>query len=131
LGSAGFLAAGFGAAAGAVVVVVAAGVAASALHFATKSFSVTFAASFAALLARHSSWQALTVFFCANEGVAENAMPAKMRTKQPRNADRFSIFKLHVVQFTFELSASRNRVELKSNRSRIYGEVMLCSAGRI
>src|SRR4029077_14687423 len=59
LGSAGFFAAGFGAAAG-VAVVVAAGVAASALHFATKSFSVIFAASFAALLARHSSWQAFT-----------------------------------------------------------------------
>src|SRR5215467_14232276 len=58
LGSAGFFAADFGAAAGAAVVVVAAGVAASALHFATKSFSVIFAASLAALFARHSSWQA-------------------------------------------------------------------------
>src|SRR6476660_7110164 len=96
LGSAGFFATAFGAAAGAAVVVVAAGVAASVLHFATKSFSVIFAASFAALLARHSSWQAFTVF--AKEGVAENARPAKMRKKHPRNSDRFSIFELQVVQ---------------------------------
>jgi hypothetical protein len=89
LGSPGFFATAFGGAAGAAVVVVAAGVAASALHFATKSFSVILAASFAALLARHSSWQAFTVFFCANEGVAENARPAKISAKQPKNTDRF------------------------------------------
>ena len=105
LGSAGFLAAGFGAAAGAAVVVVAAGVAASVLHFATKSFSVIFAASFAALFARHSSWQAFTVFFCAKEGVAESARPAKMRKKHPRNSGRFSIFKLQHSMSYLKLSA--------------------------
>ncbi|MGC1857098.1 MAG: hypothetical protein WA725_10110, partial [Pseudolabrys sp.] len=89
LASAGFFTADVGAAIGAAVVVVAAGFAASALHFATKSFSVILAASFAALLARHSSWQSFTVFFCANEGVPENAKPAKMRAKQPMNIGRF------------------------------------------
>src|SRR6476646_10359791 len=92
LGSAGFFATAFGGAAGAAVVVVAAGVATSALHFATKSFSVILAASFAALLARHSSWQAFTVFFCANDAVVENARSAKMRAKKERKTDSFFMF---------------------------------------
>src|SRR6478752_632232 len=131
LGSAGFFATAFGGAAGAAVVVVAAGVAASVLHFATKSFSVIFAASFAALLARHSSWQAFTVFFCAKEGVAESARPAKMRKKHPRNSGRSSIFKLQHSMSYLKLSARGNRVGLKSNRHRIYEEVMWARPGII
>jgi hypothetical protein len=85
------------AAAGAVVVVAAAGFAASVLHFATKSFSVTLAAWFAALFALHSSWQALTVF-CAKEGVAESARPKAVRPKHMRSIDRFFMSKLRVSQ---------------------------------
>ena len=82
LGSAGFLAAGFGATAGAAVVVVAAGVAASVLHFATKSFSVIFAASFAALFARHSSWQAYG-FLLRKRGRCRKCKAGKNEKKTP------------------------------------------------
>ena len=109
LPSAGFLAVvgaifGAGAAGGAVVVV--AGLLASALHFATYAFSVMLAASFSTLLARHSSWQALTVFFCANEGVAENARHPKISAKHPRNAGRFFMSTLRVLLIEYEIPAA-------------------------
>ena len=68
-----------------------AGFSASALHLATYAFSVILAASFAALLALHSSSQALIVFFCANEGVAENARPEKIRAEHTISHHRLFI----------------------------------------
>ena len=93
--------AGFLVAAGVIFVVAAgaagaagaadAGFSASALHLATYAFSVILAASFAALLALHSSSQALIVFFCANEGVAENARPEKIRAEHTISHHRLFI----------------------------------------
>jgi hypothetical protein len=71
-----------------VVVVAAAGLSASALHLATYAFSVILAASFAALLALHSSAQAFTVFFWANEGDGENARPDKITEAHTRKTHR-------------------------------------------
>jgi hypothetical protein len=39
-------------------------------------------------LALHSSSQAFTVFFCANEGVAENARPEKIIIEHTNSVDR-------------------------------------------
>jgi hypothetical protein len=78
-------------AAGAVVGAAVAGFSALALHLATYAFSVILAASFAALLALHSSSQALIVFFCAKEGVAENARPEKIRAEQTISPNRLFI----------------------------------------
>ena len=69
----------------------AAGFSALALHLATYAFSVILAASFAALLALHSSSQALIVFFCAKEGVAENARPEKIRAEHTISPNRLFI----------------------------------------
>jgi hypothetical protein len=110
-GSAGFfavVAAVFGAATGAAVVVVAAGFAASVLHFATKSFSVILAASFAALFARHSSWQALTVF-CAKEGVVESARPEKVMAQHISSIDRFFMSKLRVPSWVYVASSTSRK----------------------
>jgi hypothetical protein len=103
-----FTAAGadFGAAAGAAGtagVVAAAGFSASALHFATYAFSVILAASFAALLALHSSSQAFTVFFCANEGVAENARPEKITAEHTRSTNRLFMSQLQIGPIEFGL----------------------------
>jgi hypothetical protein len=48
---------------------------------------VILAASFAVLFARHSSWHAFTVFFCANEGVAENARLEKIKAEHNMSTD--------------------------------------------
>ena len=89
----------------ATVVVVAAGFAASVLHFATKSFSVILAASFAALFARHSSWQALTVF-CVTEGVVESARPEKAMAQHISSIDRFFMSKLRVPSWVYVASST-------------------------
>ena len=105
--SVGFLvAAGAGLAAavgatGAVAGAAAAGFAASPLHFATYAFSVILAASFAALLALHSSSQAFTVFFCASEGVAENARPEKITAEHTISTVRLFMPQLQFVPVSF------------------------------
>jgi hypothetical protein len=62
---------------------------------------VILAASFAALFARHSSWQAFTVFFCANEGVAENASPEKIRAEHKMSTDGLYISQLQLVPWVY------------------------------
>lgn len=80
--SVGFLVAGagFAAAVGATGVVAgaaAAGFAASPLHFPTYAFSVILAASFAVLLALHSSSQAFTVFSARAKALKRMQGPKK------------------------------------------------------
>ena len=104
--SVGFLVAGaiFAAAVGATGVVAgaaAAGFSASPLHFATYAFSVILAASFAALLALHSSSQAFTVFFCASEGVEENARPEKITAEHTISTVRLFMSQLQFVPASF------------------------------
>jgi hypothetical protein len=104
--SVGFLVAGagFAAAVGATGVVAgaaAAGFAASPLHFPTYAFSVILAASFAVLLALHSSSQAFTVFFCASEGVEENARPEKITAEHTISTVRLFMSQLQFVPASF------------------------------
>jgi hypothetical protein len=91
------LAVAAGATGAGVGVVAAAGFSAPALHLATYAFSVILAASFAALFALHSSSQAFTVFFCANEGVTENAKPEKTAAKHMMSTDGLFMSRLQFV----------------------------------
>ena len=112
--SVGFLVAagaGFAAAVGATGVVAgaaAAGFGASALHFATYAFSVILAASFAALLALHSSSQAFTVFFCASEGVEENERPEKITAEHTISTVRLFMSQLQFVPASFNVCFCAN-----------------------
>jgi hypothetical protein len=108
LGAAGAIFVVAAGAVGAVVGAAAAGFAASALHFATYALSVILAASFAVLLALHSSSQAFTVFFCANEGAAENVRPEIITAEHTISIDRLIMSQLQFIPvgliFVFSLT---------------------------
>jgi hypothetical protein len=111
--SAGLAVEDFAAGAGAAAGVAAAGFSDSALHFSTYAFSVILLAWFAALLDRHSSWQAFSVFFCASEGVAEKATADKITVKQTVEIDRLFISQLQFDLDSLIIGPSLNRVGIQ------------------